>query len=183
MANTTRTTPRIIGSLRALDDASLDKGVVQMRDRFTTSIDDLWSAMTEPDRVARWIGEVDGDLSVGGTFTARLTSHWEGPARVDVCDAPHRLVITMRPGQDDETVFEARLSESDGGTDLVIEESGLPLSEIFAHGAGWQAHVEDLQTHIAGREPGAWVDRWNELAPTYEAMAASLGGSVSSDSK
>lgn len=174
MSQNSDTTSRIIGTLRVVDDASLDKGIVQMRDRFATSIDDLWSALTEPDRVARWIGEIDGDLKVGGTFNARLTSHWEGPARVDVCDAPRRLVITMRPGQDDETIFTAQLSEADSGTDLVIEESGLPLSEIYAHGAGWQVHVEDLATHIAGRTPGSWVDRWNELSAAYGAMAASL---------
>jgi uncharacterized protein YndB with AHSA1/START domain len=66
---------RILGSLRAADG----KGVVRMEDSFDTDIDDLWSALTDPSRLARWIGEVEGDLRLGGEFRARFfTSGWEG---------------------------------------------------------------------------------------------------------
>jgi len=170
------TTTRIIGTIRPLDGQNDQTGVVRMHDRFDTTVDDLWSAITDRTRAARWIGELDGDLSLGGTFTARLTSHWEGSARVDACEAPHRLLVTMRPGEADETVFEAWLTEAEGGTDLVIEERGLPLARISAHGAGWQAHVEDLAAHIAGRTPNPWEQRWHELSPAYTAMAAEIDG-------
>jgi hypothetical protein len=40
---------RILGSLRSADGA----GVVRMEDRYDTGIDDLWAAITDPDRVAR----------------------------------------------------------------------------------------------------------------------------------
>ena len=164
----------ILGSILTLDDNATGTGTVRMHDRFDTSIEDLWSAMTEPDRVARWIGDIHGDLRAGGSFTAKLTSHWEGAARVDVCEPHTRLVVTMRPGGEDETVFEARLAAVDGATDLVVEERGLPLATISAHGAGWQAHLEDLAAHIAGRQPVPWEDRWNELAPAYETLAAGV---------
>ena len=45
---------RILGSLRSADG----KGIVRMEDRFDTDIDDLWSALTDPSRLARWIGDV-----------------------------------------------------------------------------------------------------------------------------
>lgn len=32
-------------------------------------------------------------------------------------------------------------------TRLVLEERGLPLEVLAGHGAGWQAHVEDLAIH------------------------------------
>jgi uncharacterized protein YndB with AHSA1/START domain len=168
------TTTRIIGTLRPVDDPRSDTGVVRMHDRFDTTIDDLWSAITDRARAARWIGELHGDLAPGSTFTARLRSHWEGSARVDACEAPHRLLVTMRPGEEDETVFEAWLTEAQGGTDLTIEERGLPLAQISAHGAGWQAHVEDLSAHVAGRAPYAWEDRWNELSPVYAELASAI---------
>ncbi len=47
-------------------------GVVRMQDRFDTGIDDLWSALTDPPRLARWLGEVEGDLRLGGEFRARF---------------------------------------------------------------------------------------------------------------
>ena len=55
---------RLLGSLRSADG----KGVVRMEDRFDTDIDDLWSALTDPRRLARWIGDVEGDLRLGGEF-------------------------------------------------------------------------------------------------------------------
>ena len=82
---------RIIGTLRTEDG----HGVVRMRDRFDTEIDDLWSALTDPARLARWLGEFDGDLRQGGEFTARFyASEWQGNGRVDACDPPHHLAIT-----------------------------------------------------------------------------------------
>lgn len=84
------------GALRAMDG----KAVVRMEDRFDTDIDDLWSALTDPGRLAHWIAHVTGDLRLGGEFQARFTSTWEGPGRIDVCEPPRRLLLTMSPGQD-----------------------------------------------------------------------------------
>ena len=46
----------------------------------------------------------------------------------------------------------------------------LPLDEAAAHGAGWQAHVEDLAAHLAGRAADRWFDRWNDLTPQYREL-------------
>jgi len=149
-------------------------GVVQMEDRYDTAIDDLWSALTDPQRLARWIAEVDGDLRVGRVFHASFTSGWEGPGRVDVCEPPRRLLVTMAPGRDDQTVIEAELVAEGNQTCLVVEERGLPLTELAAHGAGWQAHVEDLAAHLAGQERADWRTRWTELTPSYRRQADGL---------
>lgn len=162
------TTESILGALRPVD---ADKGAVRVQDLYATDIDDLWSALTKPERLARWIAQVEGDLSLGGEFTARFTSSWEGPGRVDVCEPPRRLLLTMNPGQDDETVIEALLSAESAGTRLMIEERGLPIAAMASHGAGWQAHIEDLGALLSGREPSDWRSRWTELAPSYNELA------------
>jgi uncharacterized protein YndB with AHSA1/START domain len=153
----------LVGSLRAVDG----KAVVCMEDAFDTDIDDLWSALTDPERLARWIAKVEGDLRLGGEFRARFTSGWEGPGRVDVCDPPRRLLVTMSQDEDDETVIAAELVPDGDQTRLVLEERGLPLDEAAAHGAGWQAHFEDLAAHLAGRPRADWRTRWTELTPAY----------------
>jgi uncharacterized protein YndB with AHSA1/START domain len=161
----------VVGTLRAVDGS----GVVRMEDRYDTDIDDLWSALTDPPRLARWIADIEGDLRVGGEFHASFTSGWEGPGRVDVCEPPRHLRVTMAPGQDDdETVIEAELVSAGDQTRLVIEERGLPLDELATHGAGWQAHVEDLAAHLAGRQRVDWRTRWTELTPSYRERADDL---------
>src|SRR5215469_13627073 len=110
MTSNARGSARILGSLRSADG----KGVVRMQDRYGTDIDDLWSALTDPLRLARWIGEVEGDLHLGGEFRFRFfASGSEGTGRVDACEPPRRLLLAMALGQPDEDVIEATLTADD----------------------------------------------------------------------
>ena len=166
---------RILGSLRSVDG----KGVVRMEDRYDTDIGDLWSALTEPRRLARWYGEVEGDLRLGGEFHAHVVGAGERTGRVDACEPPRRLLLTMRdpdprPGQPDKTIIEAGLTADGGQTILVVEERGMPLDLLAAYGAGVQIHVENLAAHIAGRERGGDEARWGELLPAYRDLAANI---------
>src|SRR5271163_82420 len=124
----------ILGSLRSADG----KGIVRMQDRFDTDIDDLWSALTDPRRLARWMGEVEGDLRLGGEFRARFyASGWEGTGRVEACEPPHRLlVVTKDADAPEEGPIEVTLTADGGQTVVVWEERGKPLDLLAAYGAG-----------------------------------------------
>lgn len=167
---------RILGSLRSADG----RGIVRMEDRYATDIDDVWAALTDPDRLASWYGSVEGDLRPGGEFHARLfASGWEGTGRVDACEPPHRLALTMRdadpqPGQPGETVVELTLAADASQTIMVLEERGMPLDLLAAYGAGIQVHVEDLAAYLAGQDRVDADARWNELFPVYQALAADI---------
>jgi len=139
----------------------------------------VWSALTDPSRLASWYGEVEGDLRLGGEFHLRIPGEWEGTGRVDACEPPRRLLLTMRdddprPGQPDETVTEATLAADGDGTVLVVEERVLPLDLLAAYGAGVQINVEKLANHIAGRERPDVEARSEALFPAYQALAASV---------
>jgi uncharacterized protein YndB with AHSA1/START domain len=164
MTSETRAERRILGSLRSADG----KGIVRIEDRYDTEIEDLWSALTEPRRLARWIAEVEGDLRLDGEFSARFTSGWEGTGRVVACEPPRRLLVaTTEAGGADEQVIEATLTAAGESTILVIEERGLPLEPLPAYGAGWQVHAEDLAAHLAGGERCDMKARWTELIAAY----------------
>ena len=78
--------------------------------------------------------------------------------------------------------MEAWLTEEGSQTRLVVEERGLPVDKLYLHGAGWQAHLEDLGRSLAAdaearperwteQTPApAWRRRWHESSPAYEAM-------------
>jgi uncharacterized protein YndB with AHSA1/START domain len=164
---------RILGSLRSADD----KGVVRMEDRVDTDIDDVWSALTDPSRLARWYGEIEGDLSVGGEYRARLfASGWEGTGRIETCEPPRRLLVTVKDADEPgEGVIEVRLDADGDQTIVVWEERGMPLDYLAAFGAGIQIHVEDLTAYLAGRERVDSKARWDELIPAYRDLAANIG--------
>jgi uncharacterized protein YndB with AHSA1/START domain len=101
-----------------------------MQDRFDTDIDDVWSALTDPSRLARWYGEIAGDLRVGGQYRLRVhASGWEGTGRVEACEPPRRLVVTgAEPDQEGENVTDIALAADSGQAILVLEQraAGIP---------------------------------------------------------
>ena len=171
MTSDDRAGTRLLGSLRS----AAGKGIVRMEDRVGTDTGDLWSALTDPRRLARWIGEVEGDLRLGGEFRFRFfASGSEGTGRVEECEPPQRLLLTMALGQPDEDVIEATLTADGGQTILVWEERGMPLNLLAAYGAGVQIHVEDLAAYLAGRDRVDAAGRWAELQPAYQDLAANI---------
>ncbi len=166
-----------IATMTALDDT---RGAVRIEDVYDTDIHDLWEACTRPERLARWIAQVTGDLHEGGIVHAVFTSTWAGPARIETCDAPDHLLVTTQPDTDQETALEAWLTVEDGRTRLVVEERGLPIGALHFHGAGWQAHLEDLARSLlndgapygggwSSETPAAsWHARWSALTARYQ---------------
>jgi len=171
VTNNTPGSVRTLGTLRAVEG----NGIVRLEVRFDTDREDVWSALTDSGRLARWLGEVEGDLREGGDFRARyFASGWEGSCRVEVCQPPQWLrILTTAPDEPD-GVIEATLSADGDQTILVIEDRGLPLEQIAAYGAGDQIHVEDLAAYLAGRDRCDARVRWQELHPAYQELAARL---------
>jgi uncharacterized protein YndB with AHSA1/START domain len=170
---------RILGSLRAVDGV----GVVRIEDRYDTAIDDLWAAITDPDRLARWYGHLEGDLRPGGVFRVYLEADdVESTGRVEVCEPPRRLLVTNR--ETDESYrkgqgvppfnasIEVTLTTEGDQTLLVLEVKGMPLHVLAAYGAGWQIHAENLAASLAGGERADSEARWHELVPAYQDLAA-----------
>jgi len=182
MTSNARPGPRILGSLRSADG----KGVVRIEDRYDTDIDDLWSALTDPGRLARWYGQVEGDLRPGGEFRLYLESDdVEGAGRVEACEPPRRLLVMTRETDESwrkgrgappfDEAIEATLSADGDQTILVVEVRGMPLDKIAFYGAGWQIHAENLAAYLAGRDRGDTGARWDDLVPPYQELAASIG--------
>lgn len=169
-------------TMRTLDET---RGAVRVEDLYDTDIENLWQACTTPERLARWIARVEGDLRVGGTIQAVFTSSWTGPARIEVCDAPRHLLLRTEPATDAEGQIEAWLTEEGSKTRLVVEERGLPIGKLPFHASGWQVHLEDLGRSLDVDGPvhpegwtsdagaPAWRQRWELLTPTYQRMDVS----------
>ena len=179
MTSNPRPGTRILGSLRSAGGA----GVARIEDRYDTEIDDLWSALTDPRRLARWYGQVEGDLRPGGEFRLSIESDgWDGTGRVEACEPSRRLLVTTRESDESwrkghgvppfDEAIEATLTADGDQTILVIKVQGMPLDTIAFYGAGWQIHAEDLAAYLAGRERVDAAARWDKLQHTYQDLAA-----------
>ena len=161
---------QILGTLRS----SGGVGVVRLEDKIDTDIDDVWSALTEPDRLAHWFSDVDGEISLGHQYHERVfTSGWLGTVRVEEFEPPSILRQKKTPDGLDTVSINVKFTLAVDGsqTHLVLEAQGMPLELLYAYGVGWQIHLETLATYLTGRNRFESDGRWNQLEPAYRAMA------------
>jgi uncharacterized protein YndB with AHSA1/START domain len=180
MTSDTQAGVRVLGILGAADG----NGVVRIEDRYDTNVEDLWSALTDPTRLARWYGEVEGDLHLGGEYHAKLhATGWEGTGRVTACDPPRTFTTVAKdPDEPNEETTTVTLTADGDQTLLVFEQRGMPLENVAGYGAGNQIHIEDLADHIAGLERRTDVkERFQTLIAAYRDQADKLNPDKADD--
>jgi uncharacterized protein YndB with AHSA1/START domain len=139
---------------------------VLLRRTYPATIDDVWDACTGPGRLARWLGQVDGDLRLGGRFQIKDNAGGE----IVRCEEPRLLQVTWSFGGGVDTEVEVRLTpDGDGGTVLELEHSS-PAGFIdemvrtygpggtIGIGGGWDIALFGLDRHLHGADldPVTW---------------------------
>jgi uncharacterized protein YndB with AHSA1/START domain len=82
--------------------------------------DEVWEALTEPDRLADWFAnDVDFDLRPGGGASFRWSNGEERHATVTEVDPERRLAFEW----DDDGEVEFTLEDDAGGTRLTVVET------------------------------------------------------------
>lgn len=122
---------------------------VVLRRTYHADVEDVWDAVTDPERVRRWFMPLTGDLRVGGDFQL------EGNAGGSIlaCEPPSRLKVTFG-GPD--SVVELRLS-ADGASGTVfeldhevpLEMAGSGAGALFV-GPGWDGALLAIGLYLAG---------------------------------
>ena len=148
----------------------------RLRLQFTRSwpdpIEDVWSALTEPDRLARWIGTYDGERAPGGTGTFTMT-HEEGepagaPMTVIECEPPRRLVVEWVQQDTDAWRVDLDLGSDSGGTVLRFVQRFPAGADVTDFALGWHWYLDKLDAEVGRRPaPAAWEDFLAEVGPAY----------------
>jgi uncharacterized protein YndB with AHSA1/START domain len=101
--------------------------------------EEVWSALTDPERLAEWLGKsLALELEPGGELVLRLPDGGERHGFVEEVDPPAMLVLWWREvGEDGEggelTRVEFRLEPAEDGTRLRVAETR-PLARLDARG-------------------------------------------------
>ncbi len=150
---------------------------------YPTTVDDVWSAVTERERLGRWMAPYTGDLRLGGTWQALGSDgsvfSW---GTVSECDAPRRFVTSWEYEGEHVSTITVTVSEHPEGARLVLAHTG--LSDV-GYGAGWQTYLEQLDDTLgtapssprdADRAAGlAWDARFAQLAPAWRERIEAAG--------
>ena len=148
---------------------------------FQAPVEDVWAAVTEPERLERWIGTWSGDPA-SGTVEFRMTAEGEdvAPETVTVheCDPPRRLVLSWVPSMPPSGTWhvELDLDEADGRTTLTFAQRVPDLATGRDVGPGWEYYLDRLEAELTGTEVSAvvWPD-YEGMAGHYERLFTDLG--------
>jgi uncharacterized protein YndB with AHSA1/START domain len=129
---------------------------------FAAPIEDVWAAITESDRLARWIGSWTGDPDEGHVAFQMLYEGDEVPNEkftIDECEAPRRLAITTAmpyDGENPETWhLELDLTEEGGVTTFTFAQSVPEPAMAESVGPGWDYYLDRMVTAEAGGDVAA----------------------------
>ncbi|MFC4597773.1 SRPBCC family protein [Cohnella hongkongensis] len=117
--------------------------------QFTTTIEKLWSALTDSSKLAQWIAENDFKPVVGHRFQFRHppSEWWDGivDCEVLVVEAPTRLSFTMATGEEKHTVVLTVQALGDGKVGLHLDQTGFSNAYGVAGAKqGWSAWFDKL---------------------------------------
>ena len=133
---------------------------------YAARIDEVWDALTDPQRIGRWFLPISGDFRLGGRY------QFEGNAGGEIleCDKPNRLKVswvymdTGSPTDVSEVVIRL-IPESDESTTLDLAHTAIVPDEMWdqygpgAVGVGWEGGLLGLELHLRGEsigDPVAW---------------------------
>lgn len=159
--------------------------------------DDVWDALTNPERLPRWFSQVTGDFRVGGTFQIQGNAGGE----ILRCDRPTWLSLTFGGP---ESILDLRLTAEGERTTLELRHAvpsamaGGGAGALYV-GPGWDGALLGLAIHLRGEVIGdpfeaanspeviefnkGSIDRWTAAAEasgtvTPEALAQARAVSI-----
>jgi uncharacterized protein YndB with AHSA1/START domain len=142
---------------------------LEFRRTWPDDADDVWAALTDPERTARWIGTYEGERAPGATGVFTMTAEDDAPIeRVTVveCVECHRLVLDWPDNQN--WRIELDLVSQRGGTTLIIVQHFADAAAVPGVATGWHWYLDRLDAEISGTEPPRDRDAFlAEVGPRY----------------
>jgi uncharacterized protein YndB with AHSA1/START domain len=151
-------TQQINAVRRQIGSRTLEAGearVSTISQTYDATLEDLWDACTNPERIPRWFLPISGDLQLNGRYQL------EGNAGgiVERCDPPKRFAATWEFGGQVSWIEVHLAPEGEGRTRFELEHVAHVSDELWAEygpgatGIGWDGALMGLARHLAGAPP------------------------------
>jgi len=155
-------------SIKSLERDGQPARAVALERTYPTSVDDLWDAITNGERIPRWFLPVSGDLRLGGRYQLKGNAGGE----ITDCDPPSYLAVTWQFGGAISWVEVRLAAEGKQRARLTLIHTA-PVSDHWntygpgAVGVGWELGLLGLAMYL---------DRPDAEKPDEAAFAASPVG-------
>jgi uncharacterized protein YndB with AHSA1/START domain len=156
------------GVVTRLDDG---RQRLEFRRSWPDPVEEVWAALTEPDRMVRWIGTYEGERAVGATGTFTMTHEDEPvgePMTIVACEPPRRLVVEWVQQDTDAWRVDLELSTEGGRTVLRFVQVFGSDADVTDFALGWHWYLAKFGAEVDGSPvPGEWDAFLAQVGPAY----------------
>lgn len=150
---------------REVGDRVLEAGtarVLKLSRDYGDPIEDVWDALTNPERIPRWFLPIEGDLRVGGRY--QLKGNAGG--KIEACDPPRSFAATWEYNEGMSWLTVTLAPTEAGGTRFMLEHVAHVEDEFWdqfgpgAVGVGWDGAVLGLGLHLETGADNPSAEEW-----------------------
>ena len=134
-------------------------------------VGDVWAMLATEEGRERGLATAKVDLRAGGSVD--LDFGEGGTAGGEIVDLVPGRALEYRwrfAGEPDSTVRFELDAVDEATTKLRLEHRLLPADQAVGYGAGWHAHLEQLEAALANESPIDWMQRFTDVMPDYESQ-------------
>lgn len=137
------------------------------------AIDVVWAMLTTNEGLERWLAPASVELRIGGAMDINFgEGEVVGGEIIDLIPGSNLEYHWRFTGEPDSIIrFDLEAVDVDR-TKLRLDHRLLPPDQAVGYGAGWHAHLDQLDHQLAGATPFDWAERFSVLMPEYQEQIA-----------
>jgi uncharacterized protein YndB with AHSA1/START domain len=144
---------------------------VRFERHYPRPVETVWSALTEPARLADWMGAAHVEPRQGGRIEIMTDGPFPMKGEVRIWDPPHVLEFSWSNAHAQDSVVRYELQRAGTGTKMLFTHQGIPYGSSALFSPGWHSYFAALgallDENAARPEPDAfrkmqavYVDRY-----------------------
>lgn len=128
----------------------------------------VWKALTDPARLADWMGVSKVEPIVGGRFETMLDGPHPSTGTVSVWDPPRTLEFSWSNTHAPDSTIRYELTPHDGGTRVVFTHRHMPYATSAMMLPGWHMFLARLGKLVEDEQPPeTWQKLWRQMQTVY----------------
>jgi uncharacterized protein YndB with AHSA1/START domain len=156
---------KLVGEPQLLGEVNTERGSVMLELALPDSPDVVWAALTEPSRLACWLGSAEGSPARGAEFAIWHDETTRSTHTVTRWQPGWLLAMTWGFPDEGTSAVSFALSARGDHTVVTLEHDG--LTEPASYAARWHRHLDYLAAHLDGSDKP-----FDEFWSGYDALVA-----------
>ena len=153
-----------LGTYTKRADGRLD---IRFERTYARPVETVWSALTEPERLADWMGVSHVEPHVGGRFDTIQDSAAPSTGKVVAWEPPKILEFTWSNKDAPDSVIRYELTPAGQSTRLVFTQRGVLPGRSALMMPGWQWLFDRLANVLESKDGTASGKSWSEWQQVY----------------